>query len=126
MLRFGTGFCFLCSVKNKSGLKNMSIMVLFRKNVYLCSKFMQEPLLYELTYRILADLSARLNLVNSTIDARTCHSRFVPLWRTQAALFVSHQGLPEPNRGNGKGIPCSPFLQMDTAEMQKPVRGSKN
>ena len=101
-------------------------MVVFRKNVYLCSKFMQEPLLYELTYRILADLSARLNLVNSTVDARTSHSRFVPLWRTQTALFVSHPGIPEPNRGKDKGIPCSPFLYLSTAEMRKPVSGSKN
>ena len=80
----------------------MSIIILFRRIYYFCSKFMPVLYLHELTYSILADLSARLNLVNSTLDARISHSRFVASWRTQTALLISHQGIPEPNRGNGK------------------------
>ena len=52
-------------------------MILFQRNDYLCSKFMPTSCLHELTYSILADLSARLNLVNSTVDARISQGRFV-------------------------------------------------
>ena len=52
-------------------------MILFQRNDYLCSKFMPSLCLHELTYSILADLSARLNLVNSTFEVRISHSRFV-------------------------------------------------
>lgn len=55
----------------------MSIVVLFQRKDYLCSKFVWISCPHKLTYNILADLSARLNLVNSTVDARISHGRFV-------------------------------------------------
>lgn len=55
----------------------MSIFMLFRRIYYFCSKFVPTLCLHELTYSILADLSARLNLVNSTVEVRISHSRFV-------------------------------------------------
>lgn len=55
----------------------MSIIMLFWKIHYFCSKFMPVLYLHELTYSILAGHSARLNLVNSTLDARISHGRFV-------------------------------------------------
>lgn len=50
---------------------------LFLRNVYLCIKFVSGFFRQGLTYRILADFSARLNLVNSTIEVRISHGRFV-------------------------------------------------
>jgi len=61
-------------------------MILFQRNDYFCSKFMPSPCLHELTYSILADLSARLNLVNSTIDAR------IKSWQV-CSLFGGHRPL---------------------------------
>jgi len=55
----------------------MSIFMLFRRIYYFCSKFVPTLCQHELTYSILADHSARLNLVNSTLDARISHGRFV-------------------------------------------------
>ena len=55
----------------------MSNNMLFRRIYYFCSKFVPTMCLHELTYSILADHSARLNLVNSTLDARISHSSFV-------------------------------------------------
>lgn len=48
----------------------MSKINLFHGNVYLCSKFARALCFRELTFGILADLSARLNLVNSTFGVR--------------------------------------------------------
>lgn len=64
----------------------MSIMILFHRNNYLCSKFVPTLCLHELTYSILADLSARLNLVNSTVDAR------IKSWQV-CSLFGGHRPL---------------------------------
>ncbi len=43
---------------------------LFHRNDYLCGKFATAFCLCGLTYSTLADLSARLNLVNSTLGVR--------------------------------------------------------
>lgn len=48
----------------------MSKINLFHGNVYLCSKFARAMCFRELTFGILADLSDRLNLVNSTLGVR--------------------------------------------------------
>lgn len=122
MLRFGTGFCFLCGVKNKSGLNNMSIMVVFKKIVYLCSKFMQVSFLCELTYCILADLSARLNLVNSTLEARISHSRFVAFSEgtDRFACFASRPTRAEPRKWQ-MGFRVLPFCKWTRRNCGNPL-----
>ena len=74
------------SLRRKKRSENMSIIMLLRRNYYLCSKFVPTLCLHELTYSILADLSARLNLVNSTIDAR------IKSWQV-CSLFGGHRPL---------------------------------
>ena len=79
-------FYFICamiwhrlafSLQRKKRSENMSTMILFHRNGYLCSKFVSTSCLHELTYSILADFAARLNLVNSTVEVRISHGRFV-------------------------------------------------
>ena len=122
VLQFGTGFCFLCGVKNKSGLNNMSIMVVFKKIVYLCSKFMQVSFLCELTYCILADLSARLNLVNSTLEARISHSRFVAFSEgtDRFACFASRPTRAEPRKWQ-MGFRVLPFCKWTRRNCGNPL-----
>ena len=87
----------------------MSMNSLFWKNAYICSKFVPTLCLHKLTYSLLADLSARLNLANSTIDARISHGRFVTSKEGTDRFAYLHQGLPEPNREITKGFRVLPF-----------------
>ena len=102
----------------------MSKRDMITRNVYLCIKSTFETSVCGMTYSLLADnYSARLNLANSTIDARISQGRFVTSKEGTDRFAYLHQGLPEPNRGITKGFRVLPFLK-DTAEMRKPVRGS--
>ena len=101
----------------------MSKRDMITRNVYLCIKSTYETSVCGMTYSLLADnYSARLNLANSTIDARISQGRFVTSKEGTDRFAYLHQGLPEPNRGITKGFRVLPFLK-DTAEMQKPVSG---
>ena len=89
--------------------------------VYLCIKSTFETLICGMTYSLLADnYSARLNLANSTIDARISQCRFVTSKEGTDRFAYLHQGLPEPNREITKGFRVLPLLK-DTAEKPKPV-----
>jgi len=88
----------------------MSIILLFGRIYYFCIKFVLVLYLHELTYGILADLSARLNLVNSTFDARISHSRFVASKEDTGRFAYSASRHTRAEPGNDKGIPCSPFF----------------
>ena len=88
--------CIFFVAKKRS--ENMSIMILLHRNGYLCTKFMLTSCPHELTYSILADLSARLNLVNSTIEVRISHGRFVASKEDtdRFACFTSRHTRAEP------------------------------
>ena len=78
--------------------------------IYLCIKSTFETLVCGMTYSLLADnYSARLNLANSTIDARISHGRFVTSKEGTDRFAYLHQGLPEPNREITKGFRVLPF-----------------
>ena len=79
-------FFFFATLNQKKRSENMSNNSLFHGNDYLCSKFAMAFCLCGLTYSTLADLSARLNLVNSTFEARTS-------LRQVCSLFGGHRPL---------------------------------
>lgn len=79
-----------------------TLFVLFRKLSIFTKHSCNDYILHELTYGILADISARLNLVNSTVEARISHGRFVALLYGGADRFVyfaskAYQSLTEKN-----------------------------
>ena len=89
----------------------MSKINLFHGNVYLCSKFARAMCFRELTFGILADLSARLNLGNSTLEAQTSHRQVCSLFGGHRPLclfrFKAHQSRTEEK---AKGFRVLPFL----------------
>ena len=110
---------YFCGVKRS---ENGKIVCNDAKNDYLCTEFVPKSNLDELhTY---CWRSARLNLVNSTLMLDKSWQVGTSL-EDMTALLILHHGLPEPNRENNKGNPCSPFLYLNTADMLKPDSGGK-
>ncbi len=101
----------------------MSIMILFQRNDYLYSKFVPTSCLHELTYSILADHSARLNLVNSIVDAR------IKSWQV-GSLFGGHRPLclfrikayQSQTEGITKGFRVLPFCKWTRRNCGNPIK----
>ena len=102
--------------------KEMSINSLFHGNDYLYGKFATAFCSCGLTYSTLADLSARLNLVNSTFEARTSHWQVCSLFGGHRQLclfrFKAHQSRTEEMT---KGFRVLPFCNWTRRKCGNPL-----